>query len=146
MNHAVRVQREITDPRQLGPSRAKLIWAVILCVPLLGLSVYSWVARPEFIWGPSRQSVAPQRLDADLRFTMFLLAQRVKSHRVASGSYPVSLAAIGGAPAGISLRVLSDSLFELQAMLNGKPVILRSNEPASAFLGTSLKVIAGNPR
>src|SRR6185295_7703968 len=69
MQHAVREQREITDPKPLDRRRSRRIVVAIVCVALLALSAYSWLARPEFIWGPSARSVPVERRDASLRFT-----------------------------------------------------------------------------
>lgn len=144
MDHAVRVHREITDPKPLNRRRARSIWTGILCVLLIALCVYSWFARPEFIWGPSARSVAPQRRDANVRFAMFLLAQRVRAYRKTNGSLPTSLAAMGESMPGVSLRVVSDSVFELTASEKGRAVVYRSNASINAFLGEAPKYISGN--
>jgi hypothetical protein len=146
MDHAVRVHRDLIEGRPWTKSRARSIWTGVLCIPLIALSIYSWVARPEFIWGPSSRSVAPQRRDANLRFAMFLLAQRVESFRKAGGSFPASLAAMGETMPGVSLRVLSDSIFELRATENGGSVVYRSNESPSVFLGDAPKFISGSSK
>src|SRR5438067_9786110 len=52
MDHAVKMQREITAPSDRHRGRTRIVWATVVCVPLLALAVYSWVAHPEFIWGP----------------------------------------------------------------------------------------------
>lgn len=144
MDHAVRVQREISKPTLLGRSRARLIWATVVCVPLIALSAYSFVARPQLIWGPSGRSVPAARQEANVRFAMFLLAQRLESHHRAEGVYPTSLAALGENPAGISYDVISDSQFVLRATENGKLIVFRSSDNVDVFLGNSPAVIAGN--
>jgi hypothetical protein len=141
MDHAVRVQREISKPTLLRKSRARLVWATVVCVPLIALSAYSWIARPTFIWGPSERSVSAARQDADIRFAMYLLAQRVESYRGTEGPYPATLDALGEQLEGVSYRVISDSVFELRAERDGKPLVFRSNENVDAFLGNSPSVI-----
>ena len=47
---------------------------------------------------------------------------------------------------GVRYRLLSDSMFELRAAVNGGDVVLRSNESRQAFLGNSISVVAGHSR
>ena len=143
MDHAVKVQREITAPKRVGESRARLAVLLVLCVVLLGAAGYSWFARPEFIWGP-RVQVSPLRREADVRFAMFLLAQRLDAQRAADGALPKTLAAIGEGASGIGYRVLSDSAFELTADLAGRNIVLRSTDSRERFLGNSIAVISGH--
>ena len=146
MDHVVEVQKEITAPRELRPSRARLIGATIICVPLLTLCVYSWIARPEFIWGPKARSVAVVRRDANLRFAMFLLGQRVKSYRKTEGAYPASIAALGSQLPGVTYALVSNSIFELRAIERGKRIVYRSDEPTSRFLDGAAKIVAGQEK
>ena len=146
MDHAVRVQREITDPQRMRPSRTRPIWAGILCALAIGFGIYSWVARPEFIWGPAARQESPARREATLRFSMYLLARRLESYRAAAGGYPTSLSALNGGTEGITLHIVSDSVFELRATDNGRPIVFRSNEPASVFLGASPAILTGTQK
>jgi len=146
MQHAVREQREITDPKPLDRRRSRRIVVAIVCVALLALSAYSWLARPEFIWGPSARSVPVERRDASLRFTMYLLARRIEAFRKSQGSYPASLDALGPAPAGISFHALGDSAFELRATNNGTPIVFRSQDAPDAFLRGSPRIIGGDAK
>jgi hypothetical protein len=141
MDHAVRVQREITAPRPIRGRLAGRIGALLVCVPLLGFSAYSYVVRPEFIWGQALETSPVQR-DAGLRFGMYLLAQRIESYRAQTGHYPESLEAVDGAPDGMRYRLISESAFELRSD-NDSAVVLRSTEPVDAFLGNSPQVIQG---
>ena len=146
MDHVVQVQREITAPRKLRPSRARLIGATLLCIPLLAGCLYSWSARPELIWGPRPRSVPVVRQDANLRFAMFLLGQRVKSYRKAEGAYPSSIAAVGSGVQGVTYALVSDSVFELRAVEQGKRILYRSDEPTSRFLNGAATIVAGQSR
>ena len=143
MNRVVEVQKEITAPKKLRLSRARLIVTAVICVPLLALSVYSWVARPEFIWGPRALPVPSLRRDANTRFSMFLLARRIQSYGRTEGALPSSLAAIGSRVPGVSYAVVSDSVFELRAEEGGKPIVFRSDASLSDFLGNAAKIVAG---
>lgn len=140
MDHAVRVQREITAIKPLGPSRLRRITTVVLCVALLGASAYSWIAKPEFIWGASA-TVSPHRQDAEMRFGMFLLAQRLEAFRAQTGHYPAALGDIGESVEGLSYRLVTDSVFELQALTDTGSLVMRSDQPMDVFLGNSVQLI-----
>ena len=144
MDHVVKVEKEITAPTLLNPSRARVIIAAALCLPAIAFCVYSWTTRPEFIWGPRPTAVSAVRHDADLRVAMFLLAQRLHAHRRKDGTYPATLDAVGGPVAGVAYALLSDSLFELRATHDGTQLTLRSGDAADAFLGNSAGVIAAH--
>lgn len=146
MDHVVEVQREITAPRKLRPSRARLIGVAIICVPLLAGCIYSWIARPELIWGPHPRSVPIARQDANLRFAMFLLGQRAKAYRKTEGTYPSSIAALGSGVQGVTYALVSDSVFELRAIEQGKRIVYRSDEPTSRFLNGAAAIVAGQSR
>ena len=145
MDHAVRVQREISEAKPLGASRRVLL-AAVLCVPLLAFSAYSILARPEFIWGPPLALPMEQR-EAGVRVGMFLLAQRIEAVRAARGDYPQSLAEIGEASSGMEYRVFGDTLFELRLRPDSaSEIVFRSNENSARFLGDSPLKIQGRPR
>jgi hypothetical protein len=145
MDHVVKVQREITAATPIRSRNGLRIATAIVCVTLIGFCVFSWVARPEFIWGPGAQPMPPAQQEASLRFGMFVLSQRIEADRAARGAYPASLGAFGARAAGVRYRVLSDSAFELRAAANGRPVILRSNESMDVFLGNSPMLIKARP-
>jgi hypothetical protein len=140
MDHAVRVQREISGAKPIRPSRAKLFMAIATCLPLLGLSVYSVSARPAFIWGTT-PVVEPQRQEAELRVGMFLLAQRIEEFRVRIGHLPATLAELGEPAAGVEYARVSDSVFQLRALAGQRPVALRSDQPMQQFLGSSIAIV-----
>ena len=142
MDHAVRVQREISEAKPLYRSR-KIVAALVICLPLLAFSVYSFVARPDFIWGTPAVLPVPQR-DANARVALFMLAQRLEAIRAERGDYPESLAEIGEDAPGITYTVSGDSIFELRFRADSSTtVVYRSNEDAERFLGDSPLRIQG---
>lgn len=145
MDHAVRVQKEVSGATPIRGSRVPVIGAMALCVPLIAFSVYSYVARPEYIWGPAT-APSPVQQEAGLRFGMYLLAQRVESYRVSNGRYPESLALAGDGLEGVSYAVISETVFELRATADGKAIVFRSDAPVDAFLGKSPEFIQDRGR
>jgi hypothetical protein len=143
LHHVVDVATHPSLPiRQLGKRNAVIL---LLCGLLLAASAYSWVARPEHIWGPT-QSASPVVERASARLTIFILAQRLESQRAAAGHYPTTLEALGEQINGVSYSVIGDSLFELRATGVDSGLVFRSNESAEAFLGRSVDLINRQPR
>jgi hypothetical protein len=142
MDHAVEAEIEKARPMTPAKSNARAITMAVVFVPLLVFSVYSWVARPEFIWGPRVRALPPVQQEAGLRFAMYLLSTRIEAYRKAQGQYPASLAAIGEGIPGVTYEVVG-SHFELRATEGGKPIVLRSNESADTFLGNATNIIQG---
>jgi len=144
MDHAVRVQKEITAPKRLGPSRARAVTLVFLFALVLGAGGYSWFARPELIWGP-RPAASEEHVLASTRVTMAIIAARLEASRRADGALPVSLASTGDDAPGITYRVLSDTSFELRARAGARDLVLRSTDSVDEFLGNSLSVVSRAP-
>jgi len=79
MDHAVKVHKETTGPIPRKQSHARVIGLTLLTIPLAALALYTWLARPEFIWGPGVTPVPAAQQDAGLRFSMYLLAHRIEA-------------------------------------------------------------------
>ena len=142
MDHVVEVQKEITKPTPLGRGRGRGAVA-FLSLTVLALCAYSALARPVAIWGPSPQSIPAARQEADVRFAMFLVATRLDAYRAAEGEYPESLSLID--VFGNDLEYAStERSFELRGRVAGRPIVLRSAESRSAFLGSAPAVIRGH--
>ena len=146
MDHAVRVHKETTGPQGIGrgPSINRGALAMVICVPLLAFCVYSLVARPEFLWGPKSGPLPTVQNEANIRFAMFLLAQRIEKVRRVQGQLPASLQAVGDSVPGVTYAPVNDRVFELRASEGGKALVYRSDQPANAFLGNSFDVIQGS--
>ena len=143
MDHAVRVQREISEAKPLHRRRGAML-ALLLCVPLLAFSIYSLVARPEFIWGAA--PVLPrEQADANARIGLFLLAQRIEAVRAARGDYPESLTELGENFPGVTYAVVGDSAFELRAKADSATeIVFNSRGDIRQFLrNTSLSMPIG---
>ena len=143
MDHAVRVHKETTAPFARKESHARAIMLGITMIVLMAASAYSWVARPEFIWGPKAEPLPAVEEEAGYRMAMFFVAQRVEAFRQAQGLYPSALAAIGEDIPGVTYTIVSDGVFELSTNLNGKRIVFRSDQSADEFLGNSTNIIQG---
>jgi hypothetical protein len=143
MDHAVRVHKEITKPTARKKSNARLITLGVMCTALVGLSAYSWLARPAFIWGTPAAPLPTIEQEAGLRMTMYFAAQRVEAYRKSAGTLPSSLTAIGEGIPGVTYAIVGDGVFEMRGTANGKSVVLRSDQSPDEFLGNSGNVIQG---
>lgn len=140
MDHAVKVE-QAAAARPVGRrSHGRLTLLLALCVPLLAFSVWSWVARPEIIWGADAELSAAERED-HLRLTMFFLAQRIEAARRQTGHYPVTLGEIGESSTSVSYRLVDDSTFTLSASSGTGELLLNSRQPLDQFLGNSIRAL-----
>lgn len=139
MDHAVRMEREITAATKIRRSRAPRTAAVLTCCALIAASAYSLAARPAFIWGQSAPT-EPAHADASLRLAIYLLAQRLEAFRAEAGEYPASLGDIGETLEGVRYTLVSDSVFELRSAAD-TALVLRSDAPVQPFLGNSIKML-----
>lgn len=144
MAHAVEVEKEV-HKSDAPPGRSPAARVTMLAFSIIGLafSVYSYVARPEFIWGPQEKSIPEVRRDANLRFTLYLLGQRIRAYRRTNGTLPASLADVGESPRGITYAIVSDTVFELRAMDGAREVVFRSDVRPDEFLGDTKRHIVG---
>lgn len=133
MDHAVVVERAVAAPVVVGRSNRAARWAV-LCALSMGLALYSWLARPETLWGP-RRPPASARSEDNMRLAMFLMARRAEAYRKTRGSLPASVDALGGTASALTLRLLGDSVFEIRGMDHGKLLVYRSTDEPREFLG-----------
>jgi hypothetical protein len=125
--------------------RARPIVLAALAIPALLLALYTFVFRPEWVFGPKPASALTSRGEAHLRFAMFLVAQRLYAFRDSSGGQlPRRLVEIREDWPAIVYRKVDDSTFELRAAAaTARPIVFRSDEDPRKFLGdspTSLRI------
>jgi hypothetical protein len=117
------------------------VWIPLTCLVAVLFAMYSWVARPQWIWGPQMDpDVAMVEHDADMRFGMYLLAQRIVEYRRDFGAVPESLAAVGDGIPGVRYEAVGDTSFVLRYERNN-PIILHSWDSMDDFLRNSLDIV-----
>lgn len=142
MEYAVRVTRETVEAKPMKSWRSRPIVLTAVASLSVVLCTYTFLGRPEWIYGPDPVRLEPVRRDAYLRYALYLTSQRVAEYRSRRGALPASLAEAGPAWAGITYRVISDSVFELRvAPDSGIAIVFRSDQSLPDFLGASLPLI-----
>ena len=141
VQHAISTEKEFQKKSVAQHSNARLVVMLVVAIPLLGFSIWSWVARPAFIWGGA-PAATPVQETANLRVTLYVLGLRLKQYRSAQGFYPASLEALGEAVPGVTYELVSDSIFELRGLAGRQPVIFRSDMNAKEYLGNARDLIS----
>lgn len=141
VTHAFETDREFrkTSSNTAGEGRARRL--LVLTIAMIAVSAYSWVARPQFIWGAPVEPPPPQIQQADMRISMFLFGMKVDRFRKKNGAYPETLAALGDSIRGIRYVLLNDSTFELRAKAANHEIVFRSDTTAADFLGEARDLI-----
>jgi hypothetical protein len=139
MEHVVETSKTSIERKR---SRAGAAVAIVVCILLLGASAYSWIARPEAIWGPSGEPISPVIDRASARMSMAIIAQRLNDVRGQTGAYPLTLRDIGEAAGGIDYSLVGDTMFVLTAQSAGDSIVYRSTQPLDAFLGRTPDLLA----
>jgi hypothetical protein len=136
MQHAVQAEQAAAVRRA---PRARGYGTVVACAIVLLVCAWSFVVRPEFIWGKPAAEITAEREEAAIRFAMHLLARRAESHRAAYGEYPLA----GDLPTDSTIHYtrLSDSAFQIAASVRGRRLVLASSDDLAAFLGNSASLI-----
>lgn len=131
---------KVSKPTPLVLPRPR-IWIPALTFFFFFFTLYSYSAKPEWIWGPQ---VDPGEIevthDADMRFAMFLLAQRIMDYRREFGSVPATLADVGAKVDSVKYVPLTDTSFSLRYE-SGIPIILYSTESMDGFLRNAVQVV-----
>jgi len=142
MEYVIKVSR----PTPLVLPRPR-VWIPMMTFFFFFFTLYSYAAKPEWIWGPQvdPDAVAATH-DADMRFAMYLLAQRILDYRREFGAVPATLADVGSKIDSVKYVVLTDTSFSLRYE-SGMPIILYSTESMDQFLRNAVDVVtAGKPK
>jgi len=136
---------KVSKPTPLVLPRPR-VWIPILTLFFFFFTIYSYSARPAWIWGPQ---VDPDEVvathDADIRFAMFLLAQHILEYRREFGTVPATLADVGDKIDGVKYVPLTDTSFSLRYEAP-RPIIYYSTESMDAFLRNAMDVVTSGTR
>lgn len=136
----------VSKPTPLVLPRPR-VWIPLLTLFFFFFTIYSYSARPAWIWGAQ---VDPDQVaathDADMRFAMFLLAERIFEYRRNFGTVPPTLADVGDSIDSVKYVPLTDTSFSLRYEA-AHPIIYYSTESMDAFLRNAMNVVTrGNPQ
>jgi hypothetical protein len=140
MDHAVKMQKDTASARWIPRSGSRSTVLTVICALLAAFSAYSWIARPEFVWGP-KANAEPVRQDAEARLSIYFISRRIEALKKRDGAYPATIASLMRPGSTVQYRVLSDSTYELLEMLGSRPLVYRSDTPMNAFLGNAARII-----
>ena len=146
MEHAVNQTLAVALAKEMKSWRARPIILAFLALVSVSLCAYTLVAEADWAYGPDPAAVSLAKREADLRFAMFLIAERLEEHRAANGALPRSLTQIGEWP-GIEYRMTDSLSYALvgRDSLAGE-ISLRSIDSPSSFLGRSRDYLREPPR
>lgn len=141
MDYVVKVSR----PTPLVLPRPR-VWIPLLTFFFFFFTIYSYSARPAWIWGPQVDpDQAAATHDADMRFAMFLLAERIFEYRQDNGTVPATLADLGDRIDSVKYVPLTDTSFSLRYEAP-RPIIYYSTESMDAFLRNAVDVVTSGTR
>ncbi len=131
---------KVSKPTPLMLPRPR-VWIPLLTICSFWFALYSYAARPEWIWGtqPDPNAVLASH-DADMRFSMYLLAQQILAYRRDFGTVPTSLAPVGSRIDSVQYVRLTDTSFSLRYE-SEHPIIYYSTGSADEFLRNALDVV-----
>ena len=141
ITHAVETDREFKKKSSLTGGNGRRNGLLTLTALMAAFTLYSWVGRPSFIWGPPVTPPTPEVQDANLRMAMFLQGMRVDKYRKEHRAYPESLTELGDSVPGLSYQRISDSVFELRGKAATREVVFRNDMRSSDFLGNTNDLI-----
>ena len=141
MDQAIEMARPLPPPKARSQA-----WMYLASAVLLMVSAWSFIARPEIIWGPTPETeLRPaDEYEAQQRAVMWLQAQRLFTYRFENGVLPRRLQDAGDPYGAFTYHRWSDSTFELQSADPRLPLTLRSEELGD-FLRSGSQFLRGEP-
>jgi len=141
ITHAVETERDFRKKSSFTGGNGRRNGLLVLTALMAAFTLYAWIGRPAFIWGPPITPPPPEVQEANLRMAMFLMGMRVDKHRKEHRAFPESLAELGDSVRGMTYLRLSDSTFELRGKAANREVVFRNDMRADEFLGNTKEVI-----
>lgn len=141
ITHAVETDREFKRKSAFAGGNGRRNGMLTLTALMAAFTLYSWLGRPSFIWGPPMEPPPPAVQDANIRMAMFLFGMRLDKHKRVTRAYPESLTELGDSVKGVSYQKLNDSTFELRGKAANHEVVFRNDMRSGEFLGNTKDVI-----
>ena len=139
--HSVETDREFKKKSLRSDGNGRRNTLIVLSVLMGAFTLYSWIGRPAFIWGPPIGPPPPEVQDANLRMAMFVTGMKLDKYKKEHRAYPASFAEFGDSVRGLSYERLSDSTFQLRGRAANREVVFRNDMRPDEFLGNTKDVI-----
>lgn len=141
ITHSVATDREFKKKSSFAGGTGRRNSLLVLSALMAAFTLYSWIGRPSFIWGPPIAPPAPEVQDANLRMAMFLMGMRVDKYKKEHRGYPESLAEVGASSKDMRYQRLDDSTFELRGKAANHEIVFRNDMRSDEFLGNTKDII-----
>lgn len=139
--HSVQTDREFKKKSTISSGEGRRNGLIVLTVLMSAFTLYAWIGRPAFIWGPPITPPPPEVQEANLRMAMFVLGMRVDRFKKEHRAYPQSLSEVGDSIRGMSYQRLNDSTFELRGKAANREIVFRNTMASDEFLGNTKDII-----
>jgi hypothetical protein len=129
--------------REKTPTRPPPRWLLPLGIQLSVIALYLLALPPKWVTvnpieGPDATVAVEQ-----LRFAMYLQAQRVDDYRLRTGKLPETLSDAGSAIEGVEYLRRGINSYQLVATVGEEALVYDSNEPAAEFAGAAVSRLTG---
>ena len=145
VQHSARFTRAVALAKPIESVRGRTIIVAALAAPLLLLTAYTYIARPDWVFGARPTIGSIERREAYQRFVMSLVAYRVEYFRATNqGQLPQTLVEVGEEWPGIGYTVVDRErgLYELHGTgVLPDPIRYRSDQRVADFVGTSTRFL-----
>jgi hypothetical protein len=145
VQHSARFTRAVALAKPIESFRGRTIILAALALPLLVLTVYTYVARPAWVFGADPVAGSVERREAYQRFVMSLVAHRLDYYRATNqGQLPQSLIDVGEEWPGIGYTVVDreQGIYELHGTgVLPEPIKYRSDQRLPDFVGGSTRFL-----
>jgi hypothetical protein len=145
VQHSARFTRAVALAKPIESFRGRTILLAAVAVPMLLLTTYSYIARPEWVFGANPAPGSIERREAYQRFVMSLVAYRLNHFRATNeGRLPQSLVEVGDDWTEIGYTVVDreSGVFELHGTgVLAEPIRYRSDQSIPEFVGGSVRFL-----
>src|ERR1051325_6998717 len=139
---AVAFEFAVAQAKPMVSWRSRPIVLSVIALFSVAIAGYSVWQKPEWVYGPEPARIERATAEANVRFGMFLAAQRVRAYQAEHGQLPATLAAAGQTWPEITYFAEDTTTFEIRSsVVPTQPIVFRSNASLIDFLGTSRQAL-----